>query len=116
MAFHASAAVDTGCTKNIINERLVMQHKLEMFTNEGTLLAAANGSHMTVTGTTALTAKANGITRLIHILMSAAITEDMLVSCNNLIRLEIIPRHFFNVRVQNCRSIKEFKEKRRPQP
>ena len=64
---------------------------------------------MPVTGTTTLTAKANGITRKIHALVSPVITEDMLVSCNDLIRLEIIPRNFLNARVQNCRSIKEFK-------
>ena len=34
----------------------------------------------------------------------------MLVSCNNLIGLEIIPRDFPNVRIQSCRSIKEFKD------
>ena len=42
--------------------------------------------------------------------MSPAITEVMLVSCNNLILLEIMPRNFPNVRIQNCRSIKEFKD------
>ena len=78
--------------------------------NEQTLLVAAIGEQMPVTGATTLTAKANGITRKIHALVSPVITEDMLVSCNDLIRLEIIPRNFPNVRVLNCRGIKEFKD------
>ena len=57
-----------------------------------------------------MTSKVNGITRNIHALVSPANPEDMLVSCNDLIRLEIIPRHFPNVRIQNCPSIKEFKD------
>ena len=65
---------------------------------------------MPVTGTTTHTAGANGVTYRIHTLVSPAITEDMLVSCNDLIELEIIPRNFPNIRIQNCRSIKEFKE------
>ena len=64
---------------------------------------------MPVTGTTSLTAGANGTSYRIHTLVSPAITEDLLVSCNNLIRLEIIPRGFPNVRLQNCRIIREFK-------
>ena len=74
------------------------------------LLVAGNGEPMPITGTTSLIAGANGVTYRIHALVSPAITEDMLVSCNNLIKLEIIPRNFPNVRIQNCRSIKEFKE------
>ena len=101
---------DTGCTKTIINERLAVQHKLELFTNQQTLLVVANGECMPVTGTTTLTAEANGITRKIHALVSPVITEEMLVSCNDLIHLEKIPRNFPNVRIQNCRSIKEFKD------
>ena len=65
---------------------------------------------MTVTWTTTLTARVNGITRNNHALMSPVITEDMLVSCNDLIPLEIIPRNFPNVRTQNRRSIKGFKD------
>ena len=42
--------------------------------------------------------------------MLPAITEEMLLSCNDLINLEIIPRNFPNVRIQNCRSIKKFKD------
>ena len=87
-----------------------MQHKLELFTNKQERLVAANGKCMPITGMMTLTAEANGITRKIHTLMSPVITEDMLVSCNNLIRLEIIPRNFPNVRIQNCRSIKEFED------
>ena len=75
-----------------------------------TLLVAANGERMPVMGMATLTAGANGVTRWIHALVSPAITEDMLVSCNDLINLEIIPRNFPNVRIQNCRSIKEFKD------
>ena len=67
---------------------------------------AANGDRMNVSGTTTVTAKANGITRKIHALVSLAIMEDMLVSCNDLIRLEIIPKQFPNIRIRNCRSIK----------
>ena len=63
---------------------------------------------MPVTGTTSLTAGVNGTSYRIHALVSPAITEDMLVSYNNLIGLEIIPRDFPNLRIQNCRSIKEF--------
>ena len=65
---------------------------------------------MPVTGTTSLTAGANGTSYRIHTLVSPVITEDMLVSCNDLIGLEIILRDFRNVRIQNCRSIKEFKD------
>ena len=65
---------------------------------------------MPVTGTTSLTARANGTSYRIHALVSPAITEDMLVSCNDLIGLEIIPRGFPNVRIQNCRNIKQFKD------
>ena len=65
---------------------------------------------MPVTETTILTAGANGINHKIHTLVSPAITEDMLVSCNDLINLEIIPRDFPNVRIQNCWSIKEFED------
>ena len=93
-----------------MNKKLAVQHKLEQFTNEQTLLVAANGKHMPVTGNPTLTAGANGVTRKIHAVVSPAITEDMLVSCNDLINLEIIPRDFPNVRIQNCRSIKEFKD------
>ena len=75
-----------------------------------TLLVAANSERMPITKTTTLTAGANGVTRKIQALVSPAITEDMLVSCNNLINLEIMPRDFPNVRIQNCRGIKEFKE------
>ena len=85
-----------------------MQHKLELFTNEQTLLVAANGKRMPVTGTTRLTEGANRITHKIQALVLPAITEDMLVSCKDLINLEIIPRNFPNVRIQNCRSIKKF--------
>ena len=59
---------------------------------------------------TTLTAGANGVTCKIHALVSPAITDDMLVSCNDLINLEIIPRDFPNVRIQNCRRIKKFKD------
>ena len=86
-----------------------MQHKLGLFTNEQTLLVAANGKRMPVMGTTTLTAGVNEVTRKIHTLVLPAITEDMLVSCNNLINLEITPRNFPNVRIQNCKSIKELK-------
>ena len=65
---------------------------------------------MPVTGTTTLTTGANGVARRIHTPVSLANTEDMLVSCNNLINLEIIPRDFPNIRIKNCRSIKEFKD------
>ena len=43
-------------------------------------------------------------------MVSSAITEDMLVSCNDLIGLEIMPQNFPNVRIQNYRSIKQFKD------
>ena len=81
-----------------------MQH------NKQTQLVAANGERMLVTGTTSLTAGANGTSYRIHALVSPAITEDMLVSCNDLIGLEIIPRDFPNVRIQNCRNIREFND------
>ena len=74
------------------------------------LLVAANGERMPVTGTTSLTSGANGVSYRIHTLVSSSITEDMLVSCNDLIGLEIIPRNFPNVRIQNCRSIQQFKD------
>ena len=109
-AFRISATPDTGCTKTIINERIVRRHKLNILNNEQTLLVAANGERMPVTGTTSLTAGANGASYRIHALVSPAITEDMLVSCNDLIRLEIIPQNFPNDRIQNCRSIKQFKD------
>ena len=87
-----------------------MRHNLNILNNKQTLLVAANGDCMPVAGTTSLTAGANGTSYRIHALVSPAITEDMLVSYNNLISLEIIPRNFPNVRVQNCRSIKQFKD------
>ena len=65
---------------------------------------------MPIMGTTTLTTGANGVTRKIHALVSPTITEDMFVSCSDLISLEIIPRNFPNVRIQICRSIKEFKD------
>ena len=65
-AFHVSATSDTGCTKTIINKCLAVQHNLELFKGERTLLVAANGNRMTVSGTTTLTVKANGITRTIN--------------------------------------------------
>ena len=71
---------------------------------------AANGERMPVTGTTSLTTGANGTSYRIQALVSPAITEHLLVSCNDLIGLEIIPRDFPNVQIQNCRSIKEFKD------
>ena len=49
---------------------------------------------MPVTGTTSLIVEANGVTYRIHALILPAITEDMLVSGNDLIKLEIIPRNF----------------------
>ena len=79
-----------------------MQNKLELFKNKQTLLVAANGKRMPVIGTTTLTAGANGVNRKIHALVSPAITEDMLVSCIDLINLEIMPRNFPNVRIQNA--------------
>ena len=54
---------------------------------------------MPVTGTTSLTTGANGAAYRIHALVLPAITEAMLVSCNDLIELEIIPRDFPNARI-----------------
>ena len=64
---------------------------------------------MPVAGTASLYAGANRTSYRIRALVSPAITEDMLVSCNDLIGLENIPRDFPNVTIQNCRSIKAFK-------
>ena len=83
-----------GCTKTILIEKIAVQHKLELFRNEQTLVVAANGKYMPVTGTTTLTAGANGVTRKIHTPVSPAITEDMVMRCNDLINLEKIPREY----------------------
>ena len=83
---------------------------MELFKNKQTLLVAAMGEHMPLKGTTTLTTGTNGVTSTIHALVLPAIMENMLVSCNNLINLQVIPRDFLNIRIQSCRSIREFKD------
>ena len=49
---------------------------------------------MHISGTTTLTAKANGIECSITAIVSKDLQEDLLISCNDLKSLKVIPRGF----------------------
>ena len=57
-------------------------------------LSTATGQKMHVAGTTTLTAKANGVECCITAIVSKDLQEDLLISCNDLKTLKVIPRGF----------------------
>ena len=75
-----------------------------------TVLLAANGSRMKITGKTRVTMQANGVKVNSSILVSPDITENMLVSCRDLVKLQVIPKGFPNQRIQWCQRTCEFKD------
>ena len=64
---------------------------------------------MAVNGHTKVTAEANGVTTNMDILISDDIQENMLVSCDDLIKLQVIPEGFPNVLIKKCRAISDYK-------
>ena len=54
--------------------------------------------------------QANGVKVDSNILVSPDITGNMLVSCNDLVRLQVIPEGFPNQRIQWCQRTCEFKD------
>ena len=74
-----------------------------------TVLMAANGNRMAITGKTTIHMQANGVQATSEILVSPDIVENMLVSCQDLVKLQVIPKGFPNQRIQWCQSTGEFK-------
>ena len=64
---------------------------------------------MAVNGHTKVMAEANGITANMDILISGDIQENMLVSCDDLIKLQVIPEGFPKVLIKKCRAISNYK-------
>ena len=57
---------------------------------------AANGERMKVDGTIKVKIEGNGIEANVNALVSEAVQDDMLLSCQDLITLKAIPRGFPN--------------------
>ena len=65
---------------------------------------------MAITGKTQVTMQANGVKVRSNILVSPDITENMLVSCQDLVKLQVTPQGFPNQRIQWCQRACEFKD------
>ena len=70
---------------------------LKVSKNERISLIAANGEKMPVEGTAIISAEGNKTRATLDVIVSAAIQDDMLVSCLDLIKLRAIPEGFPNV-------------------
>ena len=101
-----SVTPDTGCTRTIINSRITERHGLKYQPGEKISLVAANGERMKVKGTIRVKVEGNGIEADLHALVSAAVQDDMLLSCQDLITLKAIPEGFPNSVVESCEQVK----------
>ena len=77
---------------------------LRVSKNEKISLIAANGEKMPVEGTAIISAEGNKTRATLDVIVSAAIQDDMLVSCSDLIKLRAIPEGFPNVQIVECRK------------
>ena len=101
-----SATPDTGCTRTIINSRVARKHGLKYKPGEKISLVAANGERMKVDGTIKVKIEGNGTEANVNALVSEAVQDDMLLSCQDLITLKAIPIGFPNSVVESCKQVK----------
>ena len=87
--FAVNSTPDTGCTRSIISNRITKAQGLTLVKDD-TVLVAAKGKKMNVLGSANLTAKTDNA-------VSDVVAEDMLISWQDLIRLEVISPNFPHV-------------------
>ena len=61
---------------------------------------------MKVKGTIRVRAEGNGLEATVHALVSEAVQDNMLISCQDLIMLKSIPEGFLNSVVESCKQMK----------
>jgi len=103
--FQFHALPDTGATHSVIGMDVVQLHGAMIQTNRRDKLFTANDEQIQCAGRTNLTI--NGIS--INFIVTPAITNDMLISWHDLIKLKVIPADFPNPQEHKVRPCKTTK-------
>ena len=77
-----SATPDTGCTTTIIADRLAKKENMTFSEDNKTVLMAANGNRMAITGKTTIHMQANGVQATSEVLVS----PDIMKICSSAVK------------------------------
>ena len=101
-AFTFDVCPDTGTTQTIVSADIARRFNLPVDTGGREFLTTASHMPMDCIGSVVLRATLKGVKVTLFALVSRDLTDEILVSCHDLIELKVIPKDFPNVQ---CRQI-----------
>ena len=90
-AFWVNSAPDTGCTITILNLDVALQNGIHIDRTKKVQLYHAAGGSMHVEGMANIRVCANNIQATLNVVISSELKETMLISCDDLRKLRVIP-------------------------
>ena len=88
------ATPDTGATVSLLAYRVAQQNNISINRLKCPSLINASGAPMAVEGTATVNICANNLMRSINAMISSDLRDDLLVGCEDLRQLHIIPANF----------------------
>ena len=95
-AFWVDSTPDTGCTITLLNYDLALRNGIHIDRTKRIELYHAAGGNMHVEGMANIRVCANNIQATLNVAISSELRENMLISCDDLRKLRVIPADFPN--------------------
>ena len=95
-AFWVDSTPDTGCTITLLNLDLALRNGIHIDRTKKIELYHAAGGSMHVEGMANIRVCANNIQATLRVAVSSELKENMLISCDDLRKLRVIPADFPN--------------------
>ena len=110
-AARVRATPDTDATVSLLVYRVAQQHNLFINKLKRPSLVNASGSPMQVEGTATVNICANNLMCSIDAVISSDLRDDLLVGCEDLRKLKIIPANFPHQTVRSVTNVESMKQK-----
>ena len=104
------ATPDTGATVSLMAYRIAQQHNLFVNKLKRPSLVNASGAPMSVEGTATVNICANSLMCNIDAVISSDLRDDLLVGCEDLCKLKIIPANFPHQTVRSVATVESMKQ------
>ena len=103
-SFTFNAIPDTGASKTILSHDLILKHGIPVNTGHSVQLFACNNNEMKCNGMANVKLEFKNVATPVEAIVTSDIKDDILISCQDLIRMNVIPKTF--MQLQHCRACK----------